>query len=124
MGSGGILSQDIAIESIALERMTWTTTVVLGEHFAIAPKAEVLDWMTNHACLSIRQDVLGQVIDRQDFEYPADWWQAFKERWFPAWLLKRFPVVRVGYIVEVKALYPKIALPDSEHFLHVTRMTK
>ena len=23
---------------------------------------------------------------------PADWWQHFKERWFPAWALMRWPV--------------------------------
>lgn len=23
--------------------------------------------------------------------YPADWWQAFKARWFPRWALKRWP---------------------------------
>ena len=27
-----------------------------------------------------------------EIEYPADWWEAFKERWF-----KRFPFVRVNY---------------------------
>ena len=25
-------------------------------------------------------------------KYPEDWWQAFKERWFPKWLLKKFPI--------------------------------
>lgn len=25
---------------------------------------------------------------------PATWWDAFKERWFPAWLERRFPVQR------------------------------
>lgn len=24
--------------------------------------------------------------------YPADWWQAFKARWFPGWALSRWPV--------------------------------
>jgi hypothetical protein len=23
--------------------------------------------------------------------YPKDWWEAFKERWFPKWLLERYP---------------------------------
>lgn len=26
------------------------------------------------------------------FEVPADWWQHFKQRWFPAWALERWPV--------------------------------
>lgn len=25
-------------------------------------------------------------------EWPEDWWEAFRERWFPAWWLKRWPV--------------------------------
>lgn len=25
-------------------------------------------------------------------KWPADWWQAFKERWFPMWALRRWPV--------------------------------
>lgn len=24
--------------------------------------------------------------------WPETWWDAFKERWFPQWLLRRFPV--------------------------------
>ena len=24
--------------------------------------------------------------------WPSDWWQAFKERWFPQWALRRWPV--------------------------------
>jgi hypothetical protein len=24
--------------------------------------------------------------------YPLDWWQAFRERWFPKWWLRRWPV--------------------------------
>ena len=25
-------------------------------------------------------------------QWPKDWWQAFKERWFPSWLKRHFPV--------------------------------
>lgn len=24
--------------------------------------------------------------------WPENWWEAFKERWFPGWLLRRYPV--------------------------------
>ena len=26
-------------------------------------------------------------------KWPSDWWQAFKERWFPTWAQRRWPVV-------------------------------
>ena len=25
-------------------------------------------------------------------QWPADWWQAFRARWFPRWWLRKFPV--------------------------------
>jgi hypothetical protein len=27
----------------------------------------------------------------QDYKWPATWWDAFKVRWYPLWLLKRHP---------------------------------
>lgn len=38
--------------------------------------------------------ITGRVADRIciDVEYPADWWEAFKDRWFPNFMLKRWPV--------------------------------
>jgi len=31
-------------------------------------------------------------IETDEAKYPADWWQALKDRWFPAWLKQRYPV--------------------------------
>lgn len=37
-----------------------------------------------------------------DEKYPRDWWQAFRERWFPQWWLNRHPVMyREIYINKV-----------------------
>lgn len=40
----------------------------------------------------IQQNLLYLEDDRGDIEVPADWWEHFKERWFPQWALKRWPV--------------------------------
>lgn len=37
-------------------------------------------------------------------KYPADWVQAFKERWFPKWLKKFFPVKYIE--IEIKEIAP------------------
>lgn len=50
--------------------------------------------------------------------YPADWWQAFRERWFPGWWLKRHPVRYVEHHVDeqvYKAVCPHLDAPDGEH---------
>ena len=41
--------------------------------------------------------------------YPSDWWQAFKERWFPPWLLSRYPVRYTDIIAEHR--FPEMAIP-------------
>lgn len=58
--------------------------------------------------LSLHSHIYGERI--RDITFPSDWWQAFKARWFPGWLLRRFPV---RYQVwEVKRLYPDFTDPQ------------
>jgi hypothetical protein len=33
-----------------------------------------------------------RVLERVEVKWPADWWQALRERWFPSWWLRRWPV--------------------------------
>ena len=30
--------------------------------------------------------------EQRTFAWPRDWWQAFRQRWLPAWWLRRWPV--------------------------------
>ena len=66
----------------------------------------------------------GHQIDL-DAKWPKDWREAFKERWFPKWLLVRCPVKYESKSVSVEctALYPnyKPALPDEQHVIRVAR---
>lgn len=48
-------------------------------------------------------------------KYPKDWWQAFKERWFPAWLKLRYPIEYNSYKIDLRALYTKVSVPPSQH---------
>src|SRR3990172_2939900 len=34
----------------------------------------------------------GLTKDYDRVSWPADWWQAFKQRWFPWWLKRQFPI--------------------------------
>lgn len=44
----------------------------------------------------------------KEISYPLDWWQAFKERWYPAFLLKKFPVTYHRWKIDF--LYPEMEL--------------
>ena len=70
---------------------------------------------------SIRGYVWAEHIDDYQRRWPADWWQHFKERWFPAWALKRWPVRYDGFDIERIAVYPefKAVKPHQQHYIHV-----
>lgn len=43
-------------------------------------------------------------------EAPADWWQAVRARWCPAWWLKRYPVVMRTW--RAWEMLPRVPLPE------------
>ena len=57
---------------------------------------------------------MGNHLEKKHIEFPADWWQAFKDSFFPEWLLKIFPVIHKRVEITFDVLYPdfKPALPD------------
>ncbi len=44
--------------------------------------------------MSINAYVLGMESERIEIhcKFPADWWQAFRRRWFPLWWLHKHPI--------------------------------
>lgn len=43
--------------------------------------------------------------------YPADWWQAVKQRFAPKWFLRRYPVKTILFTITVQDIFPDI-MPD------------
>lgn len=60
---------------------------------------------------------------QQVIRYPYNWWQAFKEQWFPKWMLSRWPVKYAKVVLDVKAIYPNFrpAIPNQEMRLSIIR---
>ena len=92
----------------------------LMEHFAERAKVEVccdIGWMFDTIVLTVVQEVYGREIDRIECKWPANWWHAFKDRWFPEWAKKRWPVRWHKCSLTAKELYPRIAMPEREHYI-------
>lgn len=62
--------------------------------------------------LELSMRIATQHLDMIEEKYPADWWQAVKERFAPRWFLVRYPVNYKHFRLEAKALYPKLAIPE------------
>ena len=76
--------------------------------------------MFNELTLMIRQDIFGKQLEEVDIKYPADWWQAVKDRWFPEWAKRHWPVMFTRHHVNVRALYPTIPeVPDHRAYMNV-----
>jgi hypothetical protein len=61
--------------------------------------------------LNLRAIILGRELG--EVRLPANWWEAFKERFFPEFLRKYFPVKY--RVITYKSLYPYLRLPNQKH---------
>lgn len=50
-------------------------------------------------------------VKQVDICYPADWWEASKERWFPGWLLRRWPVEYIKHHYDARYVFPDMEFP-------------
>ena len=55
--------------------------------------------------------VMGEKLET--FSFPTTWVDAVKARWFPGWLLRRYPASYTK--IDITALYPKLSLPDEDY---------
>lgn len=74
------------------------------------------DRILNRSILELKARVAGNDI-KTVVKYPSDWKQAFKERWFPVWLLNKYPVEYTTY--DAKILYPTISIPDHQYYVQL-----
>ena len=76
--------------------------------------------------VSLRDYVWGHHIGTQEIKYPRDWVEAFKERWFPKFLLTKYPVQYKICRIDTHTLYPnyKPALPHTHRLQHTVYYTE
>ena len=68
--------------------------------------------------------VFKENLDEVEIKYPADWWQAVKERFAPEWFIRWYPVRYEERAWDLIAVYPrvagKISMPGEQHCLRMT----
>lgn len=101
------------------ERVETNTIVLEKLKFALfrALSAEEIDatvdvsmhtsFIANEMVVRLRSFIWSSKIDAVRIKYPEDWWQAFKERWFPGWLKVKYPVGYKQHVIDFYATYPE-----------------
>jgi hypothetical protein len=89
------LNPDRMFREIVAEKIQLASQICIsGECLRDARLDLLADHAANQLVLRLSAYVVGLPTERISVhrQWPADWVQAFKERWFPAFLLRRWPV--------------------------------
>lgn len=112
-----VLERIYLISSYELERQKWYG---LSAH----AKIDMAEVVGRGLAAFLDTYMLGlpdQVISI-DEQWPKDWWQAFRERWFPKWRLKKHPVryktIQI-YQKTFKAVCPHMTTPQGDNNVHI-----
>jgi hypothetical protein len=80
-----------------------------------------LEFDTDCMVARLEQYVLSERLADECVVWPATWWDAFKERWFPWWWLRRWPAKHAHADFTVYRGYPDISLPEQRNTLFIQR---
>ena len=97
-------------EEIKLTIETFTASCSLPIKCDVERSAYFAEWIVHTWA-----DFPTQQLRRQEVRWPRTWWEHFKLRWFPPWLVRRFPVRYQTRVFDTRLAYPHLALPES-HF--------
>ncbi len=116
-----------------VEQQTYTETVLRRVEFGIRRELDrsgmsqldfnvVVSDVARGMAVELRAYLWGETLGNISIheEWPRDWWQAFKDRWFPLWALTRWPVrYQTIDVEEVRhgPLCPHLNAPNDTHVL-------
>ena len=105
-------------ETIELERYLFGAALQLKEDFDINAELSVqqtglLDqWLV----VTMKASIFGEQVLYEEVRYPKDWWQAFKDRWFPLWAKKRWPPKFTLRTFDARFVYPSIKSDEHQSY--------
>lgn len=105
----------MGLKEVILERMQIGLNQMVSSDVLSNLRAHI-EYTADYCAIELRTFVWAEKEEqqKQTVKYPANWWQGVKERWFPKWALKRWPVVYTVFTYSVKVLYPQlnVSLPN------------
>jgi hypothetical protein len=113
------------IKSFTLEKMQFHIRSNLSYEILKQSKLNLrkhLDLLSNSMLLDLTTYILQENIKTIECRYPADWKEAFKDRWFPDWLKKKYPVKWVHEKLDKIVLYNQLSLPDQPYHTFLTQV--
>ena len=95
---------------VVLEALKVGSSMHVAKELLNDPEFMIDDFMADHIRIMMKGFLYGRTPGEKIIEYPADWVQAFKLRWFPAWLLARFPARMTVHHLKFYEIYPEFKM--------------
>lgn len=116
-----MISDTLQTKEITLEKIKIALTQRISNRL-LDPQilfSEDRAFVHNAVDMQVEGYIWGERGKSETIKYPATWRDAFKERWFPKWLLARYPVQYRIHEISTTTLYPnfKISMPRDTHVL-------
>jgi hypothetical protein len=115
-----------AIQEVTLDKMKLVIIAPIEERLAsiFAEPAQCVisahqAFAADEFVLRVTQEVLGHIMERQEVRYPANWWEAVKQRFAPEWFKERWPVRETVIELVARELYPYAAMPDQNPLIGI-----
>ena len=88
------MNRDVKVSEVLLEPIPLAVRQAVQDSVLVQVqwrewRDETMSSMVYELCGYALSQRIGSTVVR--FYVPADWWAAFKERWYPAWALRRWP---------------------------------
>jgi len=110
-----------------LERLTYTAQTTISremtDYLAIEPEVSIMPMIADDLCVEVRAHIYGRTASQDEVRHPMDWWEALKDRFFPQWAKRRWPVAYMVYTMTARELYPKVKLPNQSPVIVVHTST-
>jgi len=103
------------IREVTLDKIQLGWQQVLSKTVLLDARMDrIEDIVTGNFIYRIDGYIWGEHLPEKNISYPSDWWQAFKARWFPEWLLKRYPAKYTTQHITASIIYPGLnpSIPD------------
>lgn len=115
------MNEQLNIEEVMLEKIKIAVVQRISNNLldGLVEFSEVDSFAHNAIDMRVSGYIWGENGKTETIKYPATWREAFKERWFPTWLLTRYPVNYQIHEISTRTLYPnfKISVPRETHVL-------
>jgi len=84
----------------------------IEEIFSISDGDDLRDACQHYKAVLDARMVIWIGKNTKGASWPADWWQALKDRWFPIWAKRRWPVRWRSRSFRAVMFFPQITIPE------------